>query len=345
MLAAGLLRIGVDATMVSPAGKGHARTQRHAVEALARRRELELVAWVRSAEASVLLPVETRIVRERPSILWEQAGLPLRARRVDAILTWADRLAFLPRPPTVVWLFESPVHRIEQNRLSGAGSYQRAADALTSALWRPSLRRAAHVCFGSRATADEVLAELPELEGRSSVVYPGLAPGFGPGPGPDRDRYVLHLGSRDPRDNTQAAIEACRRAGVDLVVVGDAGIGRVSDEELLDLYRGASAYLDPSLYEGFGYGVLEAMACGAPVVASDRTSIPEVVGDAGLLCDPESPEELAAALRRVLEEPGLADELRRRGLARAAKFTWEAAGTALGAALEQVAEPRRSLSR
>ena len=332
-----MLRIGVDATAVSAAGKGHARTQRHAVEALARQDGLELVAFVRDAEAAALVPVETVVVRERPSIVWEQVGLPARSRTLDAILTWSDRLSVLPQPPTVIWLFESPVHRIEQNRTSGAGAYQRAADGMTSLLWRRSLHRAAHVCFGSRATAAEVVGELPELEARTSVVHPGLAPGFAPGPAPARNPYVLHLGSADPRDNTPVALEACRLAGVELVVVGDAGIGRVSDAQLVELYRGASAYLDPTLYEGFGYGVLEAMACGAPVVASDRTSIPEVVGEAALLCNPESPKELAAALRRVLDEPGLADELRRRGLERAREFTWERAAQRLRDVLERAA--------
>jgi glycosyltransferase involved in cell wall biosynthesis len=326
--------------MVSPAGKGHARTQRHAVEALARRSGLELVAFVRDAAAAALLPVETVIVRERPSIVWEQVGLPLRARKLEAILTWSDRLSVLPQPRTVVWLFESPLHRIEQNRRHRVGAYQRGADLLTSALWRRSLRRAAHVCFGSQATAGDVLADLPELSGRTSVVYPGLAPGFAPGPAADRGRYVLHLGSTDPRDNTAAAVEACRLADVRLIVVGDGGIGRVSDDELVDLYRGAAAFLDPTLYEGFGYGVLEAMACGAPVVASNRTSIPEVVGEAGLLCDPDSPVELAGALRRVLEEPGLAEALRHRGLARAERFSWSSTAAALQAALERIAEAR-----
>jgi glycosyltransferase involved in cell wall biosynthesis len=347
MLASGLVRIGVDATAVSPAGKGHARTQRHAVEALARQEELELVAFVRDAEAAGLLPVETVVVPERPAILWEQLGLPLRTRRLDAILSWSDRLSVLPHPPTVVWLFESPVHRIEQNRRTGASAYQRFADLLTSALWRRTLRRAAHICFGSQATGAEVLSELPELAGRTSVVYPGLAPGFSPGPAPDRGPYVFHLGSADPRDNTESAIAACRLASVRLLVAGGVRLetggadveflGRVSDEELVGLYRGAAAYLDPALYEGFGYGVLEAMACGAPVVASDRSSIPEVVSDAGLLADPESPQTLAAALRRVLDEPGLAEELRRRGLGRAAEFTWDRTGHTLGDALRRAA--------
>jgi glycosyltransferase involved in cell wall biosynthesis len=112
-------------------------------------------------------------------------------------------------------------------------------------------------------------------------------------------------------------------------------LGRVTDAELVTLYRGASAYLDPTLFEGFGYQVLEAMACGAPVVASGTTSIPEIVGDAGLLCDPADPGAFADALVRVLEEPGLAAELRRRGLERAAGFTWERAARQIAGALEE----------
>jgi glycosyltransferase involved in cell wall biosynthesis len=86
--------------------------------------------------------------------------------------------------------------------------------------------------------------------------------------------------------------------------------------------------------------VLEAMACGAPVVASDRTSIPEVVGDAGLLCDPESSEELAAAVRRVLDDPALADDLRRRGLRRAGKFDWDVTAEGLLEALTRSVRTR-----
>src|SRR5207244_12216267 len=83
--------------------------------------------------------------------------------------------------------------------------------------------------------------------------------------------------------------------------------GRVSDDELVRLYRGAAAYVDASLFEGFGYQALEAMACGAPFVGSNTTSIPEVVGEAGLLCDPGDAAALARALVRVLEQPGLAE--------------------------------------
>src|SRR5205085_2604565 len=82
-------------------------------------------------------------------------------------------------------------------------------------------------------------------------------------------------------------------------------VGRVADSELVNLHRRAACFLDPTLYEGFGYGVLEAMASGTPVVASSTTSIPEVVGDAGLLCDPRDIGALALAVGRVLDEPGL----------------------------------------
>jgi glycosyltransferase involved in cell wall biosynthesis len=185
-----------------------------------------------------------------------------------------------------------------------------------------------------------VLAELPGLRGRTSVIYPGVPPGFSPGAGPGRASYVLHLGSDDPRDNTLVAIEAARRAGVNLVVAGSATpragaefVGRVSDSELAELYRGAQAFIDPSLYEGFGYGVLEAMASGTPVVASNVTSIPEIVGEDGLLCPPEDVDAFASALRRVVEDDELRATLRTRGLSRAATFSWERTGAELSGAI------------
>jgi len=345
LLMSDVARIGVDGLMISPLGKGLSRAELHAVEALAARGEHDLVVFVRNEHAAGLLravDVEVVPVRERLTIGWELYGMPQAARRhrLDAMLTLSERLPPAGGPPTIVWLFESPVHRIAQNRLSGAPLRFRASDVLTAANWRRSLRRAKHVAFGSHATEVDVLGEVPELRGRTSVVYPGLAPGFTPGdPRPEHDPYVFHLGSNDPRENTATAVEACRRADVRLVVAGGwrgdgaEAVGRVADDELVQLYRGAAAYLDPSLYEGFGYGVLEAMACGTPVVASGVTSIPEVVGDAGLLCDPQSVDEFAAALRRVLDDPRETAVLRERGIERAAHFRWERTAEGLAAAV------------
>jgi glycosyltransferase involved in cell wall biosynthesis len=99
--------------------------------------------------------------------------------------------------------------------------------------------------------------------------------------------------------------------------------GHVGDAILPALYRAAAVAVYPSLYEGFGLPILEAMASGAPVITSNRSSMAEVAGDAAVLVDPESVEELAGALGRVLSEERLRQELRTRGLSRSRQFTWE----------------------
>ena len=99
--------------------------------------------------------------------------------------------------------------------------------------------------------------------------------------------------------------------------------GRVAEADLPALYNAADVFVFPSLYEGFGLPILEALACGTPVVAGDAASLPEALGDAGLLADPGAPAALAEAIGRILGEPALAAELARRGVARAAEFTWE----------------------
>jgi glycosyltransferase involved in cell wall biosynthesis len=339
-------RVGVDATAVAPAGKGHARSQRKLVEALAALDRYDVVAYVRTPEAAALLDVDAVVLGPGKGVVWEQVGMRRALRDVELLVTLGDRLPVGGESRIVVWLFEAPTHRIAENRRAGASVYQRATDLLTALMWRRSLRRAARVVAGSRATASE-------LEGDPAVIYPGLDDGFGPGPGRD-GRYVFHLGSSDPRDNTAAVLDAFAQVETDaeLIVGGGLGpleaglreragdrvafLGRVSDAELVALYRGALAYLDASLYEGFGYQVLEAMACGAPVVASELTSIPEVVGPAGILCDPRDPAAIAAALRRVLSEPGLAEDLRTRGFAQAAQFTWARTGREFGAILDRL---------
>jgi glycosyltransferase involved in cell wall biosynthesis len=292
----------------------------------------------RSAE----LAAPREVVRARPAVLWEQLGLRRAAREHDIVLTFTERLPVGARGRFVVWLYELPHRRLARSR----GLYQRGSDLVTRALWKRSLLTAWRVAAGSRATADELERALPELRGRVAVVYPGLDPRFAPGSGRGGERYVLHIGSSDPRDNTATALAVFARALVDarlLVVGGVRGpaqegvefLGRVADDELVRLYRGAAAYLDTSLYEGFGYQALEALACGAPYVGSNATSLPEVVGDAGLLVDPTDVDALAAALSRVLDEPGLTEDLRRRGIERAQQFTWGRTVDALLALLEE----------
>jgi glycosyltransferase involved in cell wall biosynthesis len=331
-----LIKLGVDATSVAPAGKGIARVQRGTVGALMDSGRYELVVFARHPEE--LPEVAAVQVTMRPTLIWEQVGLAraFRRHRLDAMLTWTERLPVIGRGRYAVWLFEPPTHRIAQNVRSGASGWQRGSDLVTRLLWRRSLRRAAVVLTGSRATADAI-----RDVAQAQPLYPGLDERFAPGA--DRDDFVLHVGSDDPRDDTQTAIAAAQRAGESLVVVGnyagpsDGAVvkGRVSDESLAEHYRRARAFLDTSLYEGFGYQVLEAMASGTPVVASDTTSIPELVGGAGLLCPPGDAAAFAGALRRLRDEPGLGDDLRTRGLQRAREFTWERTARELSSALEE----------
>lgn len=166
------------------------------------------------------------------------------------------------------------------------------------------------------------------------------------------ERYVLCAGGNTKRKNVERLIQAfarCRSTTNSLehlVVTGvnplspkgaeyhrlshelgvDAHVilpGYLDDEMMPALYRSAQAVAVPSLYEGFGFPVLQAMACGTPVLASKASSLPEVAGDAALLVDATSVDELAGGLARIVNDEGLRAELRRRGLDRAAAFTWE----------------------
>ena len=172
--------------------------------------------------------------------------------------------------------------------------------------------------------------------------------------------FILSLGTLEPRKNFVRLIEAhaqLRRrlpSAPRLVIAGDRGwlyedifaaaeksgsgqvrfLGFVPDEDLPALYTMAELFAFPSLYEGFGLPPLEAMACGTPVVCSNRPSLPETVGDAALLVDAEDVEELAQAMQRLLENEELRAEMRERGLRRARRFTWRKAAEKLLAAYE-----------
>ncbi|MFQ3661823.1 MAG: glycosyltransferase family 1 protein, partial [Chloroflexaceae bacterium] len=159
--------------------------------------------------------------------------------------------------------------------------------------------------------------------------------------------YFLYIGTIQPRKNLTRLIEAFAHAGPDdalLVIAGRRGWlsepivrrvaelgltnrvrfpGYVPDADLPALLSGALAFVFPSLYEGFGMPVLEAMACGAPVLTSTTSALPEVAGDAALLVDPCDTDAIAAALRRLAADAPLRASLRARGLVRAADFTWE----------------------
>jgi glycosyltransferase involved in cell wall biosynthesis len=222
---------------------------------------------------------------------------------------------------------------------------------------RWSIRVAQQVIAISGATRDALVQHYGADPAKISVVYHGLSSSFQPasteaiaevraryGLG---ERYFVYVGTLQPRKNLERLIEAFAQLNddsVQLVIAGKQGwlseaiqqkaqaqgaggrvllIGYVPDQELPALLSGALAFTFPSLYEGFGLPVLEAMACGTPVLTSTTSSLPEVAGAAALLVDPMDTMAISAALKRLSSEPELRRQLREQGIARAAQFSWE----------------------
>jgi glycosyltransferase involved in cell wall biosynthesis len=152
---------------------------------------------------------------------------------------------------------------------------------------------------------------------------------------PDRRPILVLPGYPTPHE------AELRARAAQLGVAGDVRfLGWVPPEELEGLYAAAACFVFPSLYEGFGLPVLEAMARGVPVACSDRASLAEVAGDAALLFDPERPAEIAAALQTLIEDPARAERLRQAGRARAQRFSWRAAAEATLACYDRALEAR-----
>ncbi|WP_051323886.1 glycosyltransferase family 4 protein [Candidatus Solirubrobacter pratensis] len=261
------------------------------------------------------------------------APVPLYAPGVPAVITVHD-LLWMEMPE----LFTVPVR-----------AYHR--------LSLPAIRRASCVLADSHHTRAEVIDRLGVDPGRVRVAWLAADPRFAPRDVDRgwlrerfgvRERYVLAVATREPRKNLATLLAAFERLAArvndcELVLAGGRGwrsvelertlsavgdrvrvLGFVTDDELVSLYAGAACFAFPSLGEGFGLPVLEAMSCGTPVVTSDNTSLAEVAGNAALLiADPRDSEGLEDALARILESPELSRRLTEAGLARSAEFSWE----------------------
>jgi glycosyltransferase involved in cell wall biosynthesis len=220
-------------------------------------------------------------------------------------------------------------------------------------------KRVRHMIAISDFTKDRIVKRLGVSAEKVTVIPNGVDSRFSPRNAEEIERvrralgitpapYLLYVGSLEPRKNLPRLLAAWRTAqssapkDVRLIIAGARGskrvfgaleikavpprtefIGYVPDEHLPELYSGAVALVYPSLYEGFGLPPLEAMACGTPVVTSDGTSLPEVVGDNAVLVDPHDADSIAEGLVRVLSSPSLRDAMSREGRKRAARFTWE----------------------
>ncbi len=242
----------------------------------------------------------------------------------------------------------------------------------------PAVTRGARLIIAdSEATKRDLIERATVPASKVRVVYPGVSAAFRRPPAAEAvraararyglpDTFILSVGTLEPRKNLAGALRAYRLlqgrqvALPPLALVGDAGwrldeaglfgagedpslrrLGFVPDEDLLALYAGCAAFVYPSLYEGFGLPVAEALSLGAPVVTSNVSSLPEVAGDdsdAALLVDPHNVEDIATALARVLQDRALAARLRAAGPVRAARFTCEACARATVAVYREAME-------
>jgi len=304
-------------------------------------------------------PPAAMAVEVRPAplgVLWQQLHLPRRLARGDVDLFWSPLLTLPLRCPVPAVV---TVHDLTA-LLFPEAHRAKVRWSIVPFLGR-SLAAARRVVTISHATARDLAFHFPESRGRVRVVEPGVDERFRPAGAEEVARirasvgapegYLLYVGTLEPRKNLGTLLTAWQALAADdprfppLVVAGGPGwksrhlaarlaalegegvirAGRVDDERLVELYRGALAFVYPSLYEGFGLPPLEAMACGVPVVVSDVSSLPEVVGDAGLRVDPRDAAGLAQAIGRLVADAGLAAELGARGAERARRFTWERA--------------------
>jgi glycosyltransferase involved in cell wall biosynthesis len=281
--------------------------------------------------------------------LHAQAAFPAWARHDRINIFWSPRhhLPLLSGRPAVVTIHDMVWKRHGQTMV-------RLGRMIEQLLMPLSLRRAQAVIAVSHATAADIVAFYPEIEDKIVVVpeatsLQDITPGSQELPA---QPYMLFVGTMEPRKNLNAVLDAYRLlldSGVTthrLVVAGNPGwknaeihlklqrepfttnvdlCGKVSDEHLVALYRGADFVVAPSLYEGFGLVVLEAMAFGKPVITADTSSLPEVAGDAALLVDPTSLQAIEIAMRALIENRDLHERLSRDGIERARQFSWERA--------------------
>jgi glycosyltransferase involved in cell wall biosynthesis len=300
---------------VTPLRLTRAGTARYLRNLLARIGAIEPVAFGRDDRASVL-------VRE----LWWYPFRLSALRGPDVLHCPTYYGPVRPRMPTVVTVHDLAVYRYPE-------AFPRWTRLYVPRAVPRVLRAASRVIAVSEFTASELETLLRVPREKIRVVPNAVDEVFAAeGPRADGD-YLLAVGTLEPRKNLARTVEAAARTGRELRVVGARGwggveahgghvswLGEVDDAELAREYRGAACLIYPSLYEGFGIPVLEAMACGAPVVTSAGGATEEVAGGAAVLVDPLDVEAIAAGIEEAL---GRSDELRARGLERAQAFSWD----------------------
>lgn len=265
-------------------------------------------------------------------VLWQQTQLP----RIDADVLWGPHgtLPVAWRKPSV-----ATVHDFTSITMPGR---HRLKTILSFNLFiSTSLGNASRIACVSRAVADEAMRGFAVPSWKIELVPNGVDAFFSPGE--SEGDYLLYAGTLEPRKGIDLLLAAWHSLPMPrprLILCGDAGwrtrvpdgvevTGYVTRERLRELYRGALAFVYPSRYEGFGIPPLEAMACGAPVIATRTGAIPEFAEDAAVLIPPSDYDALREALVRVIRDAELRRELRIAGPARASAWSWDRGASAM----------------
>ena len=361
------LRIGIDARAAVIGGEGGSRVVRELLRALADRSEPHrYVLYTRDVWDEPLgARFDWRAFALRDP-LWHLRVAAAASRECDVLLSTGSYLTpWFARVPVAPMVFDMVAFDPALRPQRRSGSIERATLA-------PAVRRSAALIAISQATADELAGRYPAARRKTVVAPLAVAPALAPNslagvelpPGVPAEGFVLAVGTLEPRKNLPRLVAAYRRLPAalqdvhPLVVTGRLGwdtgetvaaldslgvrairTGFVPDEQLALLYRSCALFAYPSLGEGFGLPVLEAMAAGAPVLTSDRSSLPEVGGDAAAYCDPTDESAIAAALAALLGDPARRARLAAAGPPRAAGFSWGETARIVLETLERIARP------
>ena len=350
------MRIGVNTLFLERPETGSGQYTRHLLEALARVDSTNEYLLFSPGPAPSISNTQYPI-SNRAKLWFEQVSFPRACRHLD--LAHVPYLAspLFPTVPTVVTVHDliplilpayrgSPLVRLYTRLVAAAARKAQAIITVSQASERDIIRclrvppERVHVTYEA---AGETLQPVEDEAHLAAIRQKYALP----------ERYLIFLGGFDQRKNVSTLLRAFallvnKQQQARLVIAGklpgrdsplfpdpcrlvrELGVektviftGWVPEEDKPALLSGATAFVFPSLYEGFGLPVVEAMACGTPVVASDRSSLPEVVGEGGILVEPTDAEALAEAMEALLVDDALRDELRQRALAQAAKFSWK----------------------
>lgn len=312
------------------------------------------------ADVPICPNLKQMVIPENWTFWWDQVKLPkyLRKEKIDIFFSPYYKAPIFSPCPTVITIHDiAPFVKCRATFSRLHYGHKRFALRIWSRFFA---RRATKNITVSNYSKKDIMNIFEISEEKIAVVYEGVREEFKPKEKEDvekvkerygiRGKYIFYIGNFEPHKNVEGILRAYSKINYELqknckLVIGGKKDGNfkkikrlclnlkikknaifpgfIEDADLPALYSGAEIFLFPSFYEGFGLPPLEAMACGTPVISSNRTSLPEILGDAPILINPQNPDEIAKAIENILTNENLQKELKKKGIKRAAQFSLE----------------------